>query len=486
MSFRRLSSCSLMFFSDPRPTPKKVKAIDKKISDLEKKLEKLRLEREQILASQALITRLPSEILSRVFELSTHENSEILPTISLISRHWRQVVLETPSLWSYIRLDQNWGVGHTQEFLRKIRTYMARSKDAKILVDLDFHWCESLADARDYLNELGPHLSRCFSFRASVPDWDWMALLKNYTSHMEASLEEVSLRINNVEDSDEQPAIAVFSGVFTRLKSITLEQTPLACIRAETPNLRNFHLIRDQRVHSISKIRLSVKEFLTNMVASETLEDVRLQSALFYLDGTESVFQGLPTQVVIPNLRNLSIAFMDSSNISLFLNSVALPRLHRLAVQMESVSEDNMHWLTQVSISCSQNFPNLKHLELRGFYIEGAALAPFVRALHNMPQLTALALCSPTTGVIGSKFFDLLAGGPLLTGRWILPNLEALCVQNCRDISGHELLRVVKARQGRIVPDAKDIVAIRIATYQSLDVDVVELLKQNVDTLQII
>lgn len=447
---------------------------------------KLKLEREKILANQALITRIPSEILSRVFELSTYENNDIVQTLSLVSRYWHQIALGTPSLWSYVRLDQAWNFGRNQELIRKIRTYMARSKDAKILVDLDFHWCEGLVEARLLMNELRPHLGRCFSFRISVPDWDWMALVKEYTQIMSECLEEVSLRINNTEDTEEQPAVAVISGLYPHLKSIILEQTPLACIRAETPELRCFYLIRDQRVHSVTKIRLNLKEFLTNLVASETLEDLRLQSVMFYLDGADSVFHGFPSQVVIPNLTNLSIAFLDSSNLSLFLCSVSLPNLERLAVQMDSPSEDNMHWLTQISLTCSQTFPLLEHLELRGCHIDGAALVPFVRALHNMPQLTALALCSPPTGNIGSKFFDLLAGGPALTGRWILPNLEALCVQNCRDVYGHELLRLVQARQGLSVPDVKDITVLRIATYGSLDADVVEQLKQNVDTLQII
>lgn len=471
--------------SDPRQTPQEVVELDKTISDLEERLSRLKVKRLQALADQALICRIPSEILSRIFELGTHENLHLLPTISLVSRYWRQLALSTPMLWSYVKLDHEWNYGRGADFIRKIKTYMQRSQSCKILVDLDFRYCESLAEARAMLDELQPHLNRCFSFRVSVPDWDWMGAVKEHSGAMRPNLEEVSLRIDP-SDGEETAPVTVLTGLFPRLKSIILEQTPLACINAEVPALRRFYVIRDKRYHSSARIRVPLKELLATVTSALTLEDLRIQSAMFSLDGADSIFYGNPTLVSIPNLTDLSISFVDSTNVGLLLDSVSLPSLYRLAIQMESNTEDSMQWLSRMSLTCNEHLPSLRHLELRTCNVDGAALAPFVQALHHMPQLTALALCSPPTGNLGARLFDLMAGGPAVTGRWLLPNLQALCVQSCRDITGYELLRLLRARQGLMVPDVQDIRVLRIAPCYPLDVDIVDLLKQNVDTLQLI
>jgi hypothetical protein len=67
-------------------------------------------------------------------------------------------------------------------------------------------------------------------------------------------------------------------------------------------------------------------------------------------------------------------------------------------------------------------------------------------------------------------------------GIWVLPNLCALCVQNCRDVSGHELLRLVRARQNH-AGGVKAIRYLRITQCYSVDAEVVDLLKGLVDVV---
>ena len=106
-------------------------------------------------------------------------------------------------------------------------------------------------------------------------------------------------------------------------------------------------------------------------------------------------------------------------------------------------------------------FPSLRHLDLRSISTTGPAMYHFIRALHSLPLLTALALSSPPSGCFGSRIWELLgapcvlAPSPILEGPssgkekhvWILPELQALIIQNARDVSGHEILRVVRARK---------------------------------------
>lgn len=136
--------------------------MDKTVSDLEAELERLKFKRAQILADKALVSRIPPELLSRVFELGVHDNLPLLPILSLVCRHWRNLTLSTPSLWSHIRLDHNWGYGRTASFLQKLSTYLERSQACKLQIDVDFRFLDVFPDVLSVMNQLEPHLERCF------------------------------------------------------------------------------------------------------------------------------------------------------------------------------------------------------------------------------------------------------------------------------------------------------------------------------------
>ncbi|THH03706.1 hypothetical protein EW145_g6073 [Phellinidium pouzarii] len=459
---------------DPRPPRPEVVQLDKSISRLEEQLALLKISRLRVLSDHALINCVPPEILSRIFELGTHENIHLVPILSLVSRHWRQTILCTPTLWSYVRLDHDWNYGRGAEFLRKINMYMQRAQDAKIHVDLDFRYCESIPEARSIMSALQPYLVRCFYLRVSVPDWDWMVIVQEHCQNMNGTLEEIALRIDPGDSEDSAP-IALLTGVFPRLTNVVLEQTPLACVfsKAETPSLRCFYLMRDTRYHANQRIRIALREYLAALTATDTLED------------------SVPELTPVPALTDLAISFLDATNISLLLDAVSLPSLFRLAVQMDTGPEgDNLSWLAHLSAAAQAGrLPALRHLELRACTTDGSALAPIVSALHGIPQLCALGLAAPPSGTVGARLFELLAAGPERIGSWLLPNLRALSLNGCRDVSGHEILRVVCARregstsglEGGVTP----IRMVRLAPCYPLDPEVVESLRQNVDELKI-
>lgn len=465
-----------------------------------------------------------------------HEHLPLLPILSLVSRHWRNLTLNTPSLWSHIRLDHNWGYGRTTSFIQKLTTHLKRSQACKLQVDVDFRFLDVFPDVLTVMTQLEPHLERCFYFHvsgalfmssidlpltqviSSVPDWDWMAAVRERSHGLGPCLEELYIRIDP-SDSEDQAPITFLQTQCPRLHTIVLEHSPLTCIRPSTPNtplylpaLRKLHLIRDQRYHSSSRIGISFKELLDTISCTPSLVELRIQSAIFLLDGTEPIFHPNPTLTTIPLLTSLSFNFLDTTNTSLLLDSISLPSLHRLSIQMEPNNEETTHWLSRLSAPSLTSpsecrFGNLRHLDLRACNIDGSALFPFIRALHALPHLTALALSSPPSGTLGPKLFDLLSSSspssstvspitptessfPLSSslatnqpaGVWILPNLCAFCVQNCRDISGHELQRLVRARLAH-AGEVKVIRYLRISQCYSVDAEAVDTLKGLVDTV---
>jgi hypothetical protein len=135
-------------------------------------------------------------------------------------------------------------------------------------------------------------------------------------------------------------------------------------------------------------------------------------------------------------------------------------------------------------------FPVLSQLDLRSCNIDGVGLVPFVRALHQLSHLTALGLSSPPSGVLGPRLFEVLATAPDASdgggaGQWLLPRLQALCVQNCRDVSGHELLQVAWARNagGAAVSPIR---YIKIAQCYGLDPETHEQLCRAVTTVRVV
>lgn len=129
-------------------------------------------------------------------------------------------------------------------------------------------------------------------------------------------------------------------------------------------------------------------------------------------------------------------------------------------------------------------FPALRLLDLRNCTFTGPSLVPLVRALHHLPQITGLGISTPATGVVGTRIFDMLAAGAEILGEWLLPRLKAISVQNCGDISGHELLRVVSARRDAAEPEVSKIVFLKITQCYSTDPEVLERLTQIVDTVR--
>lgn len=173
-------------------------------------------------------------------------------------------------------------------------------------------------------------------------------------------LEEFDLRIDP-GDNEDAVLVPILHGNYPRLHTMSLEQTPLACICAEKPNLQHFHLVKDTRYHTSQHIRIALRELLTFLTWTSTIVGVYIQSASFYLDDSESIFWGEPELIVIPQLTELTISFIVASHIRLFFDSVTLPSLCQLAVQMETVPEgDNFGWLVRIASTCS---PNLRQLE---------------------------------------------------------------------------------------------------------------------------
>jgi hypothetical protein len=396
----------------------------------------------------------------------------------------------------------------SEAFLDKTRIQLSRSHDAKLYIDIDFRYLDNMSDVRNIMKELQPHLHRAFFFRTLLPDWDWMVAVRDHSVRLGLSLEELHIHIDTA-DAEEQLPVTFLSVPCPRLNKVVLEHTPLTCIRPHSnvssppespssstltlpppdiplpttllPSLQHLHLIRDTRQGSSMRFSIPFSLLLTTLSTTPTLRTLHIQSAFFLLTGCEHIFQRQPTKLIMPQLVELTFNFVDTTNIGLFLENVDCQSLKTLKIRMDGSAgstEDSVGFLARVcgpspgtwaaldtiphQPSYSRNpFSSLRHLDLRGISTTGPAIYSFIRALHSLPQLTALALSSPPSGCFGSRIWKLL-GEPCVSApslawegssserdrqTWILPALQALVIQNARDVYGHDILRLVRARK---------------------------------------
>lgn len=391
-------------------------------------------------------------------------------------------------LWTYITLDQAFGYGMADQFLRKARTYLRRSQSCKFLVDIDCRYVDSMVDLLDVMVLLEPHLHRCFSFRVSFVDLEeGMVLVRDRSKGLGPSLERLYIRVDPNDGEDPVP-FPLLSAPCPRLQTVVLEQAPLKTIGETFANfsrLTTLHLARDQRYasHASNRVSISLTDLLDRLSALPMLTELCIQSASIQLEDEHVLLAG-PALTVVPSLKYLICNLIDPTTLSLFLESTFFPNLERFRVQMcNTLDETGVQWLQHIASISPPRLPSLRYLDLRACNVEGAALFPFVRALRNLPELTALALSSPPSGCIGIKLFDVLTLGHTAAEK-LAPKLQALCLQNCRDVTGRELIGLAQSRLGS--NDTGTIEYLKLAQCYSLDLTALEQLAALVSVVRVV
>lgn len=120
--------------------------INEKIERLEAELSKARQERERLendiakhRASATPIDRVPSEILTLIFEKYVKHQPTNVRRLLQVCRLWYRLAIDTPSLWTYIHIRANLSdpMSYTSN-LRYVQVCCKRSKSALLHIDMDF------------------------------------------------------------------------------------------------------------------------------------------------------------------------------------------------------------------------------------------------------------------------------------------------------------------------------------------------------------
>lgn len=449
--------------SDTREPTKEVMALGSQISDLEAQLTALRLKMDLELASQSMIARLPTEVLSQIFELSVHSSQRMLACIPLVSRLWREVALATPALHTSICYRDTYTPAAAPEgsSYEHIPLLLARSRDARLSVDINYRG--NVNSLTQFVTALAPHMSRVNVFKLNAAGFQWTSVFREHMdSVLGLTLQELTLHVGQVFYAPgavpHDPRIPILDPeqTYLCLHKLSADQLVLPEIwGVSMPHLRTLE-IGQARGPSASN-HINVASWLAFLRGIPELETLALSSVWFMLDADAVPLLAGRERVHMAALKTISLTNLNGEGVFVCLSCMSIPALESLSTNIVDTC-----CLATVfgDASATSAFPHLKTLILSGVNMMGCNILPLVRALHRLPTLSSIGIrldhdVRYPTGTLSQSvhFTNLLSAPSVLSPRpngepgWLLPRLTMLAVGGRIDEdAAAQLLKIIHAR----------------------------------------
>ena len=358
--------------------------LESEMANLLTKREEIESKLEQAVRTQcpSPIHRLPCELLASIFAMgvfpSEEEDPLMLPTLMLVSRYWHDIAINTPILWSKIRIGNHNSV-------EKAARMLARSKSVPLDISINFNdrynRQGSILDVLTRsMNLLAPSIRRWKSFHLNVPNRlqantalsrcvSEAPLLKVFTVHVFHSMQE---------DAVSQPPKSLFGGSTPALETCSLKSFHLGWGHSI---LRNLQVIKFDGYWNGSDPSTGV--ILGILRACPNVHELTLRNLS---DVSESRATGSSTDLIhLPHLTKISLYYSGSNRTLAVLDRISFPALERIDIGYLDDAGPFFDILHRQSLS---TLP-LQHLRAESVYFGEAKL---VRLLQRLPSLHTLDL----------------------------------------------------------------------------------------------
>ena len=321
--------------------------IDREIDDFESAILVLKRRRNTL----SLVSRLPFEILGRVFESTrvvmsderTQQPQIGWIAVSHVCSHWREIAMNWPQLWSHIDF----------RCLKWAEEMLHRSKMAPLTVRLDLR-LQMSEPARSFWVHL-PRI-RKLRFTATLPCGTgpgWLRPLQRQLSGFAPCLNSLSLSLHHLEKLLPDD---VFSADIPSLRHLELKHCPVSWQWPQFKQLISLQLSFDENVG----LQPSASQLISILSDMPNLEFLHLHDVIPQI--FESDLSLAPQRrVLLPHLLCLSI-ISDIRSCSGLLNHLMFPSLTSLELKC-TVEEgsDPIHGLSCIfptlSYWCNPNRP---------------------------------------------------------------------------------------------------------------------------------
>jgi hypothetical protein len=355
------------------------------MANLHTKREEIESRLEQAVRTQcpSPIHRLPCELLTSIFTLGVfpsekEEDPLMLPTLMLVSRYWHDIAINSPILWSKIRIGNHNSV-------EKAARMLERSKSVPLDISIDFNdrynRRGSISDVLTRtMNLLAPSVRRWKFFHLSVPNRLQANTALSYCTSKAPMLRVFIVQVfhSMQEDVVSQPPDSLFGGY-----------TPVL----ETCSLRSFHLGWE---HSILR-NLQVIKFegywngwdpspATILGILRACPGVRELALRNLSDVSESRTTSSSADLIrLPHLTKISLYYSGFNRTLSVLDRISFPALERIDIGYLDDAGQFFDILHRQSLTALP----LRHLRMESVYFKEAKL---VRLLQRLPNLHTLEL----------------------------------------------------------------------------------------------
>ncbi|KAI0731906.1 hypothetical protein C8Q72DRAFT_181509 [Fomitopsis betulina] len=418
---------------------------------------------EQAVRMQSPIQRLPDELLAAIFEIGVLDGEEedpiTLASLTTVCRQWKDVAVDTPALWSRIRM----GTRHSFE---KARVKLERSKTVPLYIGLDFSprveygsvSTETLMLAMDLLR---PAIWRWRTFHLTIPSRPQAHAALTRCRERAPLLEVMSVRIcsSMQEDHFSRPPLPLFESYTPRLRSCSFTSFNFNWDTALVTRLRVLKLGGYWNAQSPSvDVILEILRTCPNLeeLALRNMSDVETDScSLTDFDSAEQdsfserlvhVTDARPVQ--LPRLVEASFYYCGNVRTRTILSLCSFPALERVELCfLDNVSPMLEHLRRQ----------SLTRLPLRRLRIESSYFneMKLVRLLKRLPALNSLEFVDADD--VSLNLLKIFAT-PAAAQTWVCPKLTTLWLEGCTSVDWEVLRAVVESRlpaQSRALPPQK-------------------------------
>jgi F-box-like len=334
------------------------------------------------------IASLPPEVLIAVFRACPYnpwEHGEHAMRVSQVSHHWRDIAINTPSLWSSIRIHIP-SAGPGQLKLMELFIERSRTSPLDIVIDLTRPW-----NHHEYIGSPFRPLDMILLF---VPLWRSLFISGNISEdvvnvctclgHLHAPLlESFEVVIEaDVDDGHRFDAhLPIFEGGAPKLRHVKVQGIPLTSCQPPLSSIFSLHLC-------ISPEPMEIVQYCDALTSSQCLSDLHLVG-----DVVEdiSVDHTLPGSLLISamSLRSLKISAVEASALYNLLMSLESPALECLTI----VCFPRMPHIPALAevLRRTDKYPLLKSLSLQSAYFNQPGTNDIV---SNLPSVTFLSIRS--------------------------------------------------------------------------------------------
>lgn len=393
--------------------------------------------------ASAGVNRLPTELISKVFELVSEEQDGAIIRLSHVCQDWRTIAFASPRAWSKLLVDLS--APANAPTAERALAYFERSGACPLDIQLITSTGQLSNASSDVAAALHKNLSRWRSFSFVSSSSGVCSEFVKSLSGQALSLQELNLAFQSGSSRGhgDQPRLPPnFSVQAPSLRVLRLDGVGINLDWASTlRELETLELIQNSGSFLAHDALLRLLSSCAKSLRTVKIH-ARVSDVPRFLAGSER------SPIFFPHLETLDLA-LHTSPVASLLADFEAPNLQSLSLQDIQIPSDR--WCSLgIRSFLRQPASNIHHLRLCQSGLDDDDL---LWMLKRMPKLESLELLGSTNtdAVLRALARPLPTTLSTEAEAWMIPSLNNMAIEQCHQITGSALVESIKSRNTRAV-----------------------------------